>query len=39
MIVDAQHRIVRVNQSFTEITGYSAEEAVGQKPSMLRSGP
>ena len=38
MIVDAQHRIVRVNQSFTEITGYSAEEAVGQKPSMLRSG-
>ncbi len=38
MIVDAQQRIVRVNQSFTDITGYSAEEAVGQKPSMLRSG-
>ncbi|MEY2656000.1 MAG: hypothetical protein RLZZ524_3028, partial [Pseudomonadota bacterium] len=38
MICDARHRIVRVNQAFTDITGYSAAEAVGQTPAMLRSG-
>lgn len=29
---------LRVNKAFTEITGYSAQEAIGKKPSMLRSG-
>jgi diguanylate cyclase (GGDEF)-like protein/PAS domain S-box-containing protein len=30
--------IIAVNRAFTEITGYSEEEAVGRKPSMLQSG-
>ncbi|MEQ1602717.1 MAG: EAL domain-containing protein [Methylophilaceae bacterium] len=30
--------ILRVNQAFTEITGYSANEVVGQTPHMLFSG-
>ena len=29
--------ILSVNPAFTEITGYSAEEAVGQSPRMLKS--
>ena len=37
-ITDAQRVILRVNQAFTQITGYSAEEAVGQTPRMLSSG-
>jgi diguanylate cyclase (GGDEF)-like protein/PAS domain S-box-containing protein len=38
MITDAAASILRVNRAFTEITGYDAAEAVGQKPSMLKSG-
>ena len=38
MITDAQRVILRVNKAFTDITGYSAEEAVGQTPSLLASG-
>ncbi len=38
MITDADTVILQVNQAFTAITGYSAEEAVGKKPSFLRSG-
>ena len=38
MVTDAQHVILRVNKAFTRITGYSADEAVGQTPSLLRSG-
>ena len=30
--------ILKVNRAFTEITGYSAEDAVGQTPRLLRSG-
>ncbi len=37
MITDAQNIILKVNHSFTEITGYTSEEAVGKKPSMLAS--
>jgi diguanylate cyclase (GGDEF)-like protein/PAS domain S-box-containing protein len=37
MITDPHHMIVRVNQAFTEITGYTAEEAIGQSPRFLRS--
>jgi diguanylate cyclase (GGDEF)-like protein/PAS domain S-box-containing protein len=37
-VTDARSVILRVNQAFTEITGYSAEEAVGQPPSLLKSG-
>ena len=38
VVTDAQSRILRVNQAFTRVTGYSAEEAVGQTPAMLKSG-
>jgi PAS domain S-box-containing protein len=37
-ITDAQRVILRVNKAFTAITGYSAEEAVGQTPRILSSG-
>lgn len=36
-ITDAQGIILRVNQMFSQITGYSAEEAVGQTPRLIRS--
>ncbi|WP_406608869.1 PAS domain S-box protein [Agarivorans sp. JK6] len=39
IFITNQHaEIVRVNQAFTRITGYSAEEALGQTPSILSSG-
>jgi diguanylate cyclase (GGDEF)-like protein/PAS domain S-box-containing protein len=38
MISDAECVILRVNLAFSGITGYSAEEAVGRKTSLLRSG-
>ncbi len=37
-ITNAQRVILRVNQAFTSITGYSAAEAVGQTPHLLSSG-
>ncbi|MBW9257401.1 MAG: diguanylate cyclase [Candidatus Thiodiazotropha sp. (ex. Lucinisca nassula)] len=38
MITDQQENIVSVNNAFTEITGYSAEEVIGEKPILLKSG-
>jgi diguanylate cyclase (GGDEF)-like protein/PAS domain S-box-containing protein len=38
LVTDAHSVIIRVNQAFTRLTGYSAEEAIGQKPSLLQSG-
>jgi len=38
MITDINSVILRVNQTFTEDTGYTAEEAVGQTPRLLRAG-
>lgn len=38
MVTDASGVILRVNQAFTQLTGFDAEEAVGQKPNLLRSG-
>lgn len=38
LITDSQGLIVRVNRAFSEITGYSETDIIGQKPSMLRSG-
>ncbi|GIZ53727.1 putative bifunctional diguanylate cyclase/phosphodiesterase [Noviherbaspirillum aridicola] len=38
LITDADERIVSVNTAFTRITGYSAAEAIGQTPDILRSG-
>ena len=38
MITDSKGVILRVNQAFTESTGYSDEEAVGKTPRLLKSG-
>lgn len=37
-ITDAQHVILRVNQAFTSITGYTAQDVVGQTPKIFSSG-
>ncbi|MFZ2853455.1 MAG: EAL domain-containing protein, partial [Rhodocyclaceae bacterium] len=37
-VTDAKGVILRVNLGFSEITGYTAEEAVGKTPNLLRSG-
>lgn len=37
MITDVNVRIVAVNRAFTQITGYSEAEAIGQSPALLRS--
>lgn len=37
MITDAEGAIISVNEAFTEITGYSKEEAIGQTPRLLKS--
>ncbi len=38
VITDPSGTIERVNHAFTEITGYSADEAVGKNTSLLKSG-
>lgn len=38
MITDLEQRITAVNRAFTQITGYSEAEALGQRPSLLASG-
>lgn len=37
LVTDANGIILSVNPAFTEITGYTADEAVGQNPRMLQS--
>jgi diguanylate cyclase (GGDEF)-like protein/PAS domain S-box-containing protein len=37
VITDTEARIISVNPAFTEITGYSPEEAIGQQPRLLKS--
>jgi PAS domain S-box-containing protein len=37
MITDATRRIVMVNQAFTDITGYGADEVLGKSPNILSS--
>jgi diguanylate cyclase (GGDEF)-like protein/PAS domain S-box-containing protein len=37
MITDRRGHIIKVNNAFTRITGYSEMEALGQTPAMLRS--
>jgi diguanylate cyclase (GGDEF)-like protein/PAS domain S-box-containing protein len=37
LVTDANAVILRVNHAFTELFGYSAEEAVGQTPRILKS--
>ncbi len=38
VITDGEGRILFVNPAFTEMTGYTLEEAIGQTPRLLRSG-
>lgn len=38
LITDADNKIITVNPAFTRLTGYSAEEAVGQNPRFLSAG-
>jgi len=37
-VTDANNKILRVNRSFTDITGYTNEEAIGKTPAILQSG-
>ncbi|MEY2873584.1 MAG: hypothetical protein RLZZ373_955, partial [Pseudomonadota bacterium] len=37
IVTDMQRRVVSVNRAFTEITGYSEQEAIGQSTDFLRS--
>nr|WP_162824602.1 PAS domain S-box protein [Saccharospirillum mangrovi] len=39
IITDAQRRIRYVNPGFSRMTGYSAEKAIGLKPSEILAGP
>jgi polar amino acid transport system substrate-binding protein len=38
VITDKDGRIEYVNATFSEVTGYTAEEAIGQNPRVLKSG-
>ena len=38
IVTDAANVIERVNEAFTRISGYTAAEAIGKTPAMLRSG-
>ena len=38
VITDSQERILKVNQAFTRITGYTQEEVLGKTPAVLHSG-
>jgi diguanylate cyclase (GGDEF)-like protein/PAS domain S-box-containing protein len=38
MITDACNMILQVNSAFTEMTGYTAEEAISQQPQLIQSG-
>lgn len=37
MVTDASSRIIRVNQSFVDTTGYSMAEVIGKNPNLLKS--
>ncbi|MFA6016058.1 MAG: EAL domain-containing protein [Gallionellaceae bacterium] len=37
MVTDENSNIIRVNKAFTRLTGYRAEEAIGQQPSLIKS--
>lgn len=37
-ITDPQQRIIKVNNAFSRVTGYSEQEVIGKTPSILKSG-
>jgi len=37
LVTDADNRIVSVNRAYSELTGYSREEAIGRKPNITKS--
>ena len=37
-ITDINEKIIKINKGFTNITGYSEDEAIGQTPRILQSG-
>ncbi|MEW8692709.1 MAG: EAL domain-containing protein [Candidatus Thiodiazotropha endolucinida] len=38
VVTDTEERILEVNPTFTELTGYSHDEVIGQTPRVLKSG-
>lgn len=38
LVTDAQEKIVAVNQAFSNITGFTADDVLGETPRILRSG-
>ncbi|OOY34433.1 hypothetical protein BOV90_00015 [Solemya velum gill symbiont] len=38
LVTDSQGDILRVNDAFTKVTGYSREEVIGKNPNILQSG-
>lgn len=38
VVTDIAGYIIKINNSFTEITGYTKEDVIGQKPNVLSSG-
>ena len=38
MVTDENSVIMRINKAFTEVTGYTAQDVVGQTPRLLQSG-
>jgi diguanylate cyclase (GGDEF)-like protein/PAS domain S-box-containing protein len=38
VVTDADRKILRVNKTFTRVTGYSSAEVLGKTPAMLASG-
>jgi two-component system CheB/CheR fusion protein len=38
LITDTQQNIIKVNQSFTKVTGYDSADVIGKKPNLLSTG-
>jgi diguanylate cyclase (GGDEF)-like protein/PAS domain S-box-containing protein len=38
LVTDGENRIIAINPAFTQLTGYTAEEALGRTPRLLKSG-
>ncbi|BAL25544.1 bifunctional diguanylate cyclase/phosphodiesterase [Azoarcus sp. KH32C] len=38
IVTDAEGTIMQVNQAFTDVTGYTAEDAIGKRVALLHSG-